>query len=542
MVKNRRGYATLVLSGTFREGALQSKSPLNRTSSSDFRFDRFLARVEWILSRKAISRILIDYRADFAPRLYAGAEAVRRQLLRLRDAGKELHMVASELNELGLYLASVANYRYLHPTGSVALRGLAKSFTFARARLDREGIVPHVTRRGNYKSAGDFLRSSRLEDDTREEYQRYLDSVEDVLLTAIAEGYGRSLPELRELQKQPQLFDREAIDAGFCHDRKSKAEIEDQWRNEKWREHKARRLRHSIGRGKRVAVVVLEGSIAPGTSRRLPLMGQSLGSRSVVDTLRSLRKDKRVHAVVARVNSPGGSAVASDEMRHELSRLAEEKPLFVSMSEVAGSGGYWISTVGKKLFAEETTLTGSIGVITLTIDASQLLARAGLTGDAVRTADMADRGATYRAPSEAELAVAEQEVDQYYQAFLDIVARFRNTTPEMIDRIAQGRVWSGRDALKVGLVDAVGGLQDAIDAAREELGRRRVRLEYYPRTKLNLVERLIAGGVAAESGATTELASIAPARTALLLLRDAPRLFRKPLAVIPELWDFWHTG
>ncbi len=554
MFGKKKHYTTLILSGTFREGPLQSKSILNRTSTSDFRYDLFLSRIDWILRSKSISRIIVEHRYDFSPRLFAGAEAVRRELQRLRDAGKELHFVSSGLDDLSLYIASVAHRRYLHPTGAVTLRGLSRDFLFARRRLEREGVIAHVHRRGEYKSAGDLFRADHLEDATREEYQRYLDSVDEVLLTRTADALGTTVAKLRGFREEPQLLDSAAREAGFCDKLAAVEDLREQWKKEKYAEKKPRRLKPGFGKGVRVAVVVLEGTITPGSSRRLPLMGQAMGSRSTVETLKDLRSSKRVRAVVARINSPGGSAIASDEIRHELVRLAEKKPLFLSMSEVAGSGGYWIATVGRRLFAEETTLTGSIGVITASLDASGLMRREGITGDAVRTAPLADAGATYRRPTDEELRIAEAEVDQYYRAFLDHVAAFRKSAPEDIDRVARGRIWSGRDALEQGLVDAVGGLRDALEAARGEIAAKRIRVDFYPRAKLNLVERLIAGGVSARlgdafvgalpgTGTHTSLDGAGWAALPLhLLARYAPVLNGKPLAVVPELWDMWSNG
>ncbi len=546
MFGKKKHYTTLVMSGAFREGPLQSKSILNRTSTSDFRYDLFLSRIEWILRNRSISRIIVEHRHDFAPRLFAGAEAVRRELQRLRDVGKELHFVSSGLDDISLYIASVAHRRYLHPTGAVTLRGLSRDFLFARRRLEREGVVPHIHRRGEYKSAGDLFRSDHLEDATRKEYQRYLDSVDGVLLSRTANALGTTVAELRRHREEPQLLDSAAREAGFCDDLGSVEDLRERWKEEKYAEKKPRRLKPGFGKGARVAVVVLEGTITPGSSRRLPLIGQAMGSRSTVETLKTLRSSKKIRAVVARINSPGGSAVASDEIRHELARLAEKKPLFLSMSEVAGSGGYWIATVGRRLYAEETTLTGSIGVITATLDASGFMRREGIAGDAVRTAPRADAGAVYRRPTDEELRVAEAEVDQYYRAFLNHVAAFRNSSPEDIDEVAQGRVWSGRDAVEHGLADAVGGLRDTLEEARREIAAKRVRVDFYPRAGLNLVERLIAGGVSARvADAVADISLDTPDWTALplhLLARYVPLVGGTPLAVVPELWDMWGNG
>lgn len=535
-----RGYARIVLSGGFREGALQSRSLLNRTAEGDFRYDLFMARVDWILRHRRISRVLVEYREDFAPRLFGGAEAVRRQLQRLREDGRELYFASSDLDELGLYISSVAQHRILHPTSTVHFRGFARSFSFAKSRLEREGVAARVYRRGQYKSAGDLFRSEHLEEPTRREYEEYLATVDDVLTNAIAHGFGKSVEEIRELRRRAPLMNEAAREAGFCDELRSVEDLRDEWKKAKLREKKPRRLRQDFGRGPRVAVVVLEGTITPGQSRRLPLMGQGLGSRSTVEMLESLRRNKGVKAALIRVNSPGGSAIASDEIRNALARLAAEKPLFVSMSEVAGSGGYWISTVGTALFAEETTLTGSIGVISLSFDISRRLEREGLSIEAVRTDPYADFGAAYRPASEEERAIADEQVDQYYRAFLRKVAEFRGTDSEAIHEHAQGRVWSGRDALRVGLVDRIGGLQETLEAAREELGAKRLRVSFYPRPRMSPLQRLIAGNVAAslERGGLAGLSgagSLAPGQ----LLRSLSALAAKPLALIPELWDIW---
>jgi protease-4 len=597
MAIRKTQYARITLSGPFREGPLQSKSPLNRSAATDFRFDHFLGWMEWARSKRRLQRIIVEHREDFAPRLFAGAEEVRRQLLRLRRAGKEIYFVSSGMDDIALYIASAADHVILHPTGTVRLRGLSRSFSFFKARLDREGVIAYVHRRGAYKSAGDSLRTDRLEDTTREEYERYLELAEDELLRAVAAGFSIPRERLEELQRKPQLLGTQVREAGLCTEIRSLGDVEDAWREEGLRKATLKRpgppfrvrkptedlqrndkvdgaARPDTGAGRpddgaepedaaarpqpaprdrrtrRIAVVVLEGTIVQGRSRRMPLMGQALGSRSVVETLEKLRRNKRVAAVVVRVNSPGGSAVASDEMRHELAKLADAKPLYVSMSEVAGSGGYWISTVGRRLFAGTTTLTGSIGVITLRLDASAWFRRQGLTSEAVKTADMADYGSISRPPSNEEIAVAEQEVDDYYREFLERVAAFRKVTTDEVDQVAQGRVWAGQDAGDVGLIDERGGVSDVLEYARRDLAAKRLRVEYHPQARLGLLERLIAGnlsaslrglfgGVTGNGAVSPENASLTGVSGTLRLLQDPQvrRFLGGPLALIPELWD-----
>jgi protease-4 len=316
-------------------------------------------------------------------------------------------------------------------------------------------------------------------------------------------------------------------------------------------------LRGRYGRGKRIAVLFLEGAVCDGESRRHPLFGTCFGDRTSSREIRKLADDKKVKAVVLRVNSPGGSAIASETIRGELAYLREKKPVVVSMANVAGSGGYWISTEAERVFADALTLTGSIGVLMLLLEVETVLRKHGVTTDAVETARLAGIGSPLRKMTREEHHLLETRVEQVYEDFLRRVATARSRTPEDTESVAGGRVWSGRDAVEVGLADELGGLPDAIEYLRRSLGKKRVSVHVYPEVKTSLLQRIIyknlkgtaagagpwtsggAGpfaGAAAEAGALPGWAAFqATGGAAAAGISAARALHGVPLAVVPEL-------
>ncbi|WP_309738009.1 signal peptide peptidase SppA, partial [Chamaesiphon sp. OTE_20_metabat_361] len=213
----------------------------------------------------------------------------------------------------------------------------------------------------------------------------------------------------------------------------------------------------STSSSRKIAVIYAQGNIVSGEG----LPGQ-IGGDSLARQVRELRLDKDVKAVVLRVNSPGGSALASDIIQREVRLLHKEKPVIISMGDVAASGGYWISTYSNKIFAESNTITGSIGVISINYNYQKLANNNGITWDVVKTSKLADSTTLARPRTPQELAISQQMVNDIYDDFLNKVAESRKLPKEKVAEIAQGRVWSGTDAKKIGLVDEIGGLNDAI--------------------------------------------------------------------------------
>lgn len=521
-------YAFLTLSGRFAETAPQTRYLQAAAASGRFRFDRFLLSVEKILTNRKIERVLIDCRSDFAPALFGGAEAVREQLLRLDRAGKEVCFYAREYDLLRLYLASACTTRLIHPLGRLSFLGLSRPFLFFRNALDKQKVEPEVIRKGEYKSAGDRFRTDSLDKLNAEQYQAYLDRVMEETEVAVEHGFNKSRSDIKALLRGAILTAKAARQEGWIDEIGTLIHWKDEWKKEKVKELKLKKLGSSYGKGrKRIAVLLFEGSIIDGESKQLPLLGQALGDTSFVPHIRELAEDNSVKGVVLRINSGGGSATASEELLSALRQLREKKPLVVSMSEVAGSGGYWLALEGERIFAQATTLTGSIGVITIMFTVQKLLKRIGVTSDTLRTAPFADLGSALRSLTKEERQMVQGLVNELYDAFVDTVAKARERSIQEIEKVARGRVWSGFDAVTQGLVDEVGGVTEAISYLQGNLGLKRCTVSFHPEIKRSFIQRLLM-----KNSPVATLREPLRLEAASLLRRAFPAT--SPLVLMPE--------
>lgn len=517
--------AELTLSGSYRDTAYQVKSLMRASRRSTFRFDRFFARCYAIRRDRRVSRVVVHVKRDFAAATVAALEEIRGELASLASAGKELVFYATEYRDEHLYLASACSRRVLHPLGSLRCGGLARTNLFFKRLADRLGVDVQVVRRGAYKSAMDRFRLDSIDPANLEQYARWLEVSAAVMHDATCDGYGKRREELDELLEGRLLASAEALEAGWVDRTVPLDTLRAEWREQKEKMRTPKASDH-VGRGKRVAVLFFEGSIVEGKSSYNAALGQMIGSESFVKEVDAIRKNKRVRAVVLRINSGGGSAVASEDIRAALVRLAERKPVVISMSEVAGSGGYWISMTGSTVFALRTTLTGSIGVINLALNLGDALAKQGITHSTIRTHEHADAGGVFRPLDKRELEQLDGQVAAIYDRFLGLVAENRAMSRHEVDERAQGRVWPGLDAEAQRLVDRLGGLSAAIDEARARAGLSRARIEFRPRMKYSLLERLIYS----RSGAAGVAGALLGGIRSLERIADRPLVF-EPLAL-----------
>ncbi|AFG37282.1 signal peptide peptidase SppA [Spirochaeta africana] len=485
-------FVRLNLNGGYREIGSQVAGLGGAGMGPEFRYDHFLERVEWLVRRKRIERVLIVRGPQFAASAFGALEGIRAGLMRLKQAGKELVYYAADYETADCYLAAACDVRVMHPLGSVSFRGLSASGMFFRNLMDRHGIGVEIIRRGRYKSAADPFRTDHFDAWSREQLQRLLDANVDHMRTVLHDAPGFGPQRIEAMLSGAGYHATEAQEAGVVHQLSTLDDLLAAWKSDKLRIRKPPKLKGRWGRGKRVALLVFEGGIIDGRSRREPMLGQLVGDESFIARLRAVREDKKTKAVVLRINSGGGSATASDSIVRELERLAETKPLIVSMGPVAGSGGYWIATAGKRLIAQATTITGSIGVIAMFLQLQQFLERYGITADSVRRGDMADITTTLRPMTEQERAAIDARIERLYQDFLQRSARFRGTTPERIHELGEGHLWIGTDAVEKGLVDATGGVFDALELAAAEIGARRVRVSTGPHIKQPWLARMLA--------------------------------------------------
>ncbi len=536
-------YAVLVLTGSYRETGIQTHGLSTAAGKEGFRFDHFYLKTEALIKKRKVQKVLIECRQDFSAGVFSGLEEICERIEVLKQNGKEVFFHAASYGVQELYLAAACSYRLIHPMGTLRFFGVSQSFVFASRLMRRIGIDSEVVRRGRYKSAGDLYRTDYLEDPTREQYERFLNSAAETLRNGIISGFGKTSEDLSTLENGLVLTAGEAADSSWIDEIVTLSDFKGRWEDQKDREFSFRKIPSKTGgRGllpkKQVAVLVFEGAIVDGKSRRDPMMGQAVGAESFIPHIRKLRESKKVKAVVLRINSGGGSAFASEDIASELRLLSDEKPVIVSMSEVAGSGGYWISCCGKKTFALPTTLTGSIGVISIYLNWYRLLENAGITFGTIKTGEFADTGSPFRKLTEKEKQIIETDIDNMYRSFLSMAAEFRDMPEEQLNAVAQGRIWSGTDAAERGLVDAEGGLNAAIAEAAEAAGSvpGKVSVRFYPEVRHGLAERLIMNMTKGDDESAEAVRKV----SGMMKILTAAAVNTGPLALMEEAIFRWN--
>lgn len=427
----------------------------------------------------------------------AKAQEFRRQLRTLSEAGKFVECYFETVGEgtngtLGYYLATACDRIALAPAGTVNLLGLYADAPFFRGTLDKLRLEPDFLAVGEYKSAGEQFTRTEHSPAAREALEAVLDGEYRQIVGAVAQG--RALPpeEVERLVDTAPHTAEEALEAGLVDELLYPDQFRDRVEELAGGEPRLVHL-DGFGRrgrvaGNRVAVVFAAGTIIRGAGGVEPWTEELfVGSDDLTRIFRDLAESRSVRAVVLRVDSPGGSALASDLILRELDLLAQEKPVVVSMSDLAASGGYYIASKARAIVAEPATITGSIGIVTGRFaTASFEQEMLGVTRDPL------SRGAhagLWRDPepwTPEEEAEVRSHMDQVYRSFIRHVAAGRDLEPEAVERVARGRVWLGSDALRLGLVDELGGIDRAVELAAEAAGLpsdEPVRLAFYPEPK-----------------------------------------------------------
>lgn len=376
-------------------------------------------------------------------------------------------------------LATGFNEIWLQPGGGIGLLGVGLQTTFLRGALDKLGVEPQLEQRYEYKNAADTLQRTEFTPAHRESLQRLAESTFSDALRTIAGGRSLTEDRLRELVDTGPRTAAEALEVGLVDRLGYRDQVYAEVRGrvapdaellfaDRWRPHSRPQL---PGRRKEhIALVEVRGAIVSGLTRRGP-MGRQVGSDSICAELRTAITDDVVKAVVLRVDSPGGSAVASDAIWREVCRVREAGlPVVVSMGDAAASGGYYIACPADVIVALPATLTGSIGVFGGKFVASELLAKLGLTTGTIEEGARSTMFSARRGFGEDERARLAATIDPIYDDFVTKVAEGRGRPYAEIEAVARGRVWTGRDALHVGLVDELGGLRDAVRIARKRAG------------------------------------------------------------------------
>ncbi|MBF2027605.1 MAG: signal peptide peptidase SppA [Oscillatoriales cyanobacterium C42_A2020_001] len=422
---------------------------------------------------------------------YATLKEIREALQRFRATGKKVVAYDLDWGEREYYLTSVADSIVLHPFGSLELNGLNSEGTFFAGALQKYGIGVQVTRVGKYKSAVEPFLLTKRSPENRQQTQQLLGDLWDEFSTSVNQERKVTPQQLQSIADSDGLLEpTEALNRRLITKVGYEDEVVEQLKqlstedNNSFRrinlQTYAKVARSTVekerGGKNKIALVYAEGDIVDGKGD-----SDQIGGDRFAKLLREIRQDDDIKAVVLRVNSPGGSAVASEVIQREVILTRKQKPVVVSMGSVAASGGYWISTYSDRIFAEPNTITGSIGVFGLLPNVQELANRNGVTWDAVKTGRYADIQTITRPKTAQELALIQKSVDRIYDQFITKVADSRKLPKAKVAEIAQGRVWSGKQAKALGLVDELGGLEAALQEAakRAKLGER-WQIEEYP--------------------------------------------------------------
>jgi protease-4 len=429
---------------------------------------------------------------------WATSKVLRNQLNEFKAKGKFITAYSKYYTQKSYYLASTADSIYLHPQGAFSFTGFAAQLMYFKGLMDKMGVTAQIFYAGKFKSATEPFRRKNMTEPNRKQVTAFLSGMYDIYLEELATSRGVTADELYRIADGALI--RKPIDAvnfKMVDGLKYKDEIIDQLRSdlgtakddeievatiEKYYGIHKEKLNESLESNK-VAVVYAEGSIVDGQGEK-----GSIGGDKYAAVIRKIRKDENVKAIVLRVNSGGGSALASDIIWREL-EMAKKQGIRVvtSMGDVAASGGYYIASNSDKIFAENNTITGSIGVFGMIPNMRGLYEdHLGLTMDTVKIGKfslMSNGGGTFYEFNEAEKEIIQSSVDDVYTVFKTRVSDGRSMSMAEVDSVAQGRVWLGNKAQTIGLVDELGGLQDAIKAAAELASVESYRTVDYPKTK-----------------------------------------------------------
>lgn len=511
------------------------EDPLRRFfGGPDLSLTTLLTQFKKAKADKRISAILLDIDGSGAG--WAKTEELRDAIADFRSSGKPVYAYMEYGMNKEYYLASACDRIYVAPPGELFINGLAADVMFFRGSLDKLGIYPDIFQIGKYKSVGDMFTRKDMSEAHREYVNSLLDDLYNRYVEGIAKARGKSTNDVKALIDNAPYNAKGAKEAGLIDGAGYRDEVEKEIKtrlgykdSEDLNLVKAADYRQvdseslGLNKGERIAIIYATGNIGSGKSENSPSGDQSIGSDTLAKALNDARDDKSIKAIVMRVDSPGGSGLASDIIWHAVDAAKQKKPVVISMSDVAASGGYYISAGANKIVAEPSTITGSIGIVAGKPVMRGLYDWLGISNQYVLRGKNAGMFRATEKFSEAERAKFEAWIKAtYYDDFVPKVAKGRNKNVEYVDSVGQGRVWTGAQGKERGLVDEFGGLDRAIEVAKHlanvpaDKGVHRVILPY-PRTFL---QELLSGTENETTSARQQQAVLAT------LPDDARRAFR----------------
>lgn len=437
----------------------------------------------------------------------AFTQEIRNALLKFKESGKFIYSYSNlGYSQKSYYLATVADKIFVNPETPLLLSGMSSSISFYKKTLEKLGIQPEVVKVGKFKSAVEPFIADEMSDANREQVKKYLDSSWGSITKAIAESRNIPVDSINALTNRFNIYTTEQFKDwgyfdGIAYEDEMLAILKEKCNTDTTlklnqillTDYQNIPTPNQEYAKEKIAVVYAQGEI--GMEQSANTIGPELAK-----TIRKVRQDNKIKAIVLRVNSPGGSALTSDIIWREVELAAKTKPLIVSMGNVAASGGYYISCAADTIVAEPTTLTGSIGIFGMFFSGEKLIKdKIGINTNTVKTNEHSDFGGSYPLPlpissrplTTYERNVLQNYVNQGYETFLSRVIAGRGLSHDELHAIAQGRVWTGEDAQKIGLVDVLGGLEDAIQIAARKAGVDKYNIVEYPTMK-NPIEELFA--------------------------------------------------
>ena len=420
----------------------------------------------------------------------AQVEEIRLALLKFKESGKFILAYSEGYDQKGYYLASVADEVYVHPEGTILFKGIGAEMMFFKGTLEKLDVEMQVIRHGKFKAAVEPFILDKMSDANREQTTALITSIWNDLLNPIGESRKISISELNHIadklsienpKKAEELHFVDGLKysdeiAALLKEKSSKGSDDDLDMISVSKYINSAYFRKNGVAKDKIAVIYAAGEIKGGKGN-----DTYIGEQNIRKALVKAREDDRVKAIVLRVNSPGGSALVSDLIWREVVLTKKEKPVVVSMGDVAASGGYYISCAADYIFADATTITGSIGVFGLVPNTGKLMTnKLGITFDEAKTNENSTFISAFKTLSPYQREVIQNSVERVYDSFITKVAEGRNMAKADVDRIGQGRVWSGTQALEIGLIDELGGLEAAISKAAEMAGTEKYKIKSLP--------------------------------------------------------------
>ncbi|HEX2444481.1 MAG TPA: signal peptide peptidase SppA [Vicinamibacterales bacterium] len=477
--------------------------------------------------------------------LWGKTQELREAILDFRRSGKPIIGFLEYGGQQEYYLASACNKVFLMPASSLDLSGIAWYEIFLRGTLDKIGAYPDFLHIGDYKTAANTMTERTFTPAHREMTDSLTGDTFAQLVKGIAEGRKKSEADVRAIIERGPVLPEEAVRLGLVDDLAYEDQLDDKvalggrtrrLTNKEY--HRVSPASLGLNRGPQIAVIYAIGLIASGQGSYDSPGGPVAGSDTLVEYIRKARADSDIKAIVLRVDSPGGSAIASDVIWREVMLTRGQKPIVASMSDVAASGGYYVAVPADVIVAEPGTLTGSIGVVVGKFALGGAFEKLGLNLEATTRGRYAQLTSPVRPFDPAERAKVEEQLQATYDLFVERAAEGRKTTPEKIDAVAQGRVWTGAQAKANGLVDELGGLMRAVAIAKERAkiaADREVEIVIYP-PRQSFYEALTNPFGGGSMGLSALLSR--PERRALSTLAAPLAVFRRgePLALMPSLF------